>query len=85
MFEDPSNSFCYSDYCPNCCVSNISVLLQLVCILLTELCLLCASLSSAALVRSPEQLVSRKDHQARGLQPADDRYHSSLPFIRQSC
>lgn len=30
-----------------------------------------------------EQLVSRKNHQTRGLQPADDRYYSSFPLIQQ--
>lgn len=48
--------------------------------LLIELILLSAPLSLLLLL-DLLQLVSRKDHKARGLQPADDRYHSSLLFI----
>lgn len=40
---------------------------------------------SLCLVCSAEQMVSRKDHQARGLQPSDDGYLSSFPESLITC
>lgn len=37
------------------------------------------------LVCSAEQMVSRKDHQARGLQPSDDGYLTSFPELLITC